>query len=128
LCPRFESERSHQYAGVAQLIERFLAKEEARGLSPLTRTKIIMTGQEEVRLESQIWANAFALGGMIVEGENLSNADRLRLYEVQQLFLEQFDKGRRQPSPGRLDDDEMLVLASLRAKNPTRTDSILAEL
>jgi hypothetical protein len=28
------------HAGVAQLIERFLAKEEAQGLSPCTRTKI----------------------------------------------------------------------------------------
>jgi hypothetical protein len=28
------------YAGVAQLIERFLAKEEAQGLSPCTRTNI----------------------------------------------------------------------------------------
>jgi hypothetical protein len=33
-----EADRRFRRAGVAQLIERFLAKEEARGLSPLTRT------------------------------------------------------------------------------------------
>jgi hypothetical protein len=29
-----------EYAGGAQLIERFLAKEEVQGLSPCTRTRI----------------------------------------------------------------------------------------
>ena len=33
-------------AGVAQLIERFLAKEEAQGLSPCTRTIALMLKKE----------------------------------------------------------------------------------
>jgi hypothetical protein len=36
--PRGATKNHH--AGVAQLIERFLAKEEATGLSPVTRTKV----------------------------------------------------------------------------------------
>jgi hypothetical protein len=51
------SGRSHQtftvHARLAQLIERFLAKEEATGLSPVSRTKLILENDLHKRRANQ---------------------------------------------------------------------------
>ncbi len=44
------------FAGVAQLIERFLAKEEAQGLSPCTRTKYPNWSYQGSFSLSQLWS------------------------------------------------------------------------